>query len=58
MAKGITLNCEDVLDNIIELANRVTAYDWSDNDDDAVSAIEDLRRYIEIIKSIEELSDE
>ena len=29
-----------------ELARRVVWYDWSDNDADAVEAIEQLRRYL------------
>ena len=50
--KGIQIDKDAVLDNIIELSERVCAYDWHENDDDAVKTIDDLRRYIEIIKEL------
>ena len=40
----IAKNLQDRFDALAKLARRVCGYDWSDNDADAVAAIEELRR--------------
>lgn len=49
-SKGIARNIEEgiaEIERLREAAARVCLFDWSGNDDDAVAAIEQLRRTLE-----------
>jgi hypothetical protein len=49
VASDYCSECKDVIDQgeLVVAARAVVAFDWSDNDQDAVSAIDRLRRALE-----------
>ena len=43
---------EDILNKLLEMVKEVTDFDWSENDDDAVKYMDDLREYADSVRAL------
>lgn len=43
---------DTIIATLLDLTKEVTDYDWEDNDEDAVKAVENLRRYADSVREL------